>query len=233
MQSPPTDPTPYRRLVENLIFLTNTRPYITHAVYQVARFMQNPQLAHLQATHSILRYLRHTPIHGLFYACGNLDDLSGFIDVDWGGASDTRIHVIGYLFKLGQNPMTWNSKSQTNVSLSLTESEYRVLMEGTRKTIWLKHLFSEPQLILPPQCIPLHCDNLSNTKLSHNPTFHSRSKHFDIHPHFTREKVQKGEIEVLHIPTDQQPADILTKTLGRIKFEKCHELLGVLPVPNT
>lgn len=46
MQSPPTDPTPYRRLVGKLIFLTNTRPDITHAVHQVARFMQHPQVAH-------------------------------------------------------------------------------------------------------------------------------------------------------------------------------------------
>lgn len=68
MQSPLTVPTPYRRLVDKLIFLTNTRPNITHAVHQVARFMQAPQMAHLQAIHSILRYLRHTPAHGLFYA---------------------------------------------------------------------------------------------------------------------------------------------------------------------
>ena len=232
MQSPLTDPTPYRRLVGKLIFLTNTRPDITHAVHQVARFMQTPQIAHLQAIHSILRYLRHTPNHGLFYARGDTGTLSGFTDADWGGASDNRRSVTGYLFKFGQSPITWTSKSQTSVSLSSTESEYRALMEGTREAIWLKRLLCEPNLI-PPQSIPIYCDNLGSVKLSHNPTFHSRSKHFDIHLHFTREKVQEGEIEVLHIPTDQQPADILTKTLSRVKFEKCRELLGVLPVPIT
>ena len=105
-------------------------------------------------------------------------------------------------------------------------------MEGTREAIWLKRLLCEPNLT-PLQRIPLYCDNLGSVKLSHNPTFHSQSKHFDIHLHFTREKVQEGEIEVFHIPTDQQPADILTKTLGRVKFEKCRDLLGVIPVPIT
>ena len=232
MQSPITDPHTYRRLVGKLIFLTNTRPDITFAVHQVARFMQSPQLAHLQAVQSILRYLRHTPNHGLFYAHRDLDTISGFTDADWGGDSDTRRSVTGYLFTLGQSPITWNSMSQTSVSLSSTESEYRALMEGTREALWLKRLLGEPNLI-SKQPIPIHCDNLGSVKLSLNPAFHSRSKHFDIHLHFTREKVQEGAIEVLHIPTDQQPADILTKTLGRIKFEKCRELLGVFPVPIT
>ena len=109
MQSPLTDPTPYRRLVGKLIFLTNTRPDITHVVHQVARFMQTPQIAHLQAIHSILRYLRHTPNHGLFYARGDTGTLSGFTDADWGGASDNRRSVTGYLFKFGQSPITWTS----------------------------------------------------------------------------------------------------------------------------
>ena len=66
----------------------------------------------------------------------------GLPDADWGGASDTRRFVIGYLFKLGHSPITWASKSQTAVSLSSTESEYRALMEGAREAIWLKRLFS-------------------------------------------------------------------------------------------
>ena len=194
MESPPTDPTLYRRLVGKLIFLTNTRLYITHAIHQVALFMQAPQLAHLQAAQFILRYLRHTPTHRFFYAHGDPDDLSGFTNADWSGASDTRRSVIGHLFKLGQSPIIWATRSQTTVSLSSTESEYQALMVDIREAIWLKRLFLEPQLILP-RCIPLHCDNLGNVKLSHKPTFHSRSEHF------TREKVQEGEIEVLHIPT--------------------------------
>ena len=232
MQTPPTEPTNYRRLVGKLIFLTNTPPDITHAVHQVARFMHTPQTAHLQAIYSILRYLRHTPHHRLFYARGDRDHLSGFTDADWGGDSETRLSVTGYLFKLGHSPITWTSKSQASVSLSSTESEYRALMEGTREAIWLKRLLCEPQLT-PRHRIPIHCDNLGSVKLSLNPIFHSRSKHFNIHLHFTKEKVQEGEIEVLDIPTDLQPADILTKTLGGIKFEKCRELLGVLLVPIT
>ena len=54
MDSPPVDPTLYRRFVGKIIFLANIRPDITHAVHQVAKFVQLPQLAHLQAAKSIL-----------------------------------------------------------------------------------------------------------------------------------------------------------------------------------
>ena len=101
----------------------------------------------------------------------------------------------------------------------------------TCEAIWLKRLLLEHRL--NPQCISLHCDNVGSVKLSQTPTFHSLSKEFDIHLHFIREKVPEGELKVLQIPTDQQPADILTKTLSRIKFKKCRDLLRVLPVPNT
>lgn len=62
------------------------------------------------------------------------------------------------------------------------------------------------------------CDNIGSIKLSKNPIFHSRTKHFDVHFHFRREKIQEGLIEVLYTPNHHQPADILTKPLGRLKF---------------
>lgn len=65
-----------------------------------------------------------------------------------------------------------------------------------------------------------------------NPIFHSRTKHFDMHFHFTHEKVNEGLVEVLHIPGDIQLADILTKPLSRIKFERCRNLVGVFLVPG-
>ena len=71
-------------------------------------------------------------------------------------------------------------------------------MEGTCEALWLKRLLVEPQLI-PSKSISLRCDNLDNVQLSHNPTFHSRFKHFDIHLHFIWEKVEEEAIEVCYI----------------------------------
>jgi hypothetical protein len=121
------------------------------------------------------------------------------------------------------------AKNQHQVSLSSTESEHRALMEETRETMSITNLLRELQLIFDGPT-KIFCDIIGSIKLSKNPIFHSRTKHFEVHFHFTREKIQEGLIEVLHTPNHHQPADILTKPLGRLKFEKCCEILGVDPV---
>lgn len=65
----------------------------------------------------------------------------------------------------------------------------------------------------------MFCDNLGAIKLVKNPIFHARSKHIKISHHFVRERVLSGEISLEYVSTNDPPADILTKPLGRVKFE--------------
>ena len=54
-------------------------------------------------------------------------------------------------------------------------------------------------------------------------------KHIDVKKFFVRELVQAGEIELRYIPSEEMPADIMTKALGRIKFSRCRQLAGAVP----
>ncbi|KAM1712705.1 hypothetical protein ACFX12_023549 [Malus domestica] len=66
---------------------------------------------------------------------------------------------------------------------------------------------------------------MSAIALSSNPVFHSRIKHLDTDYHFVRERVQRRDLEVLYIPTEEQTADILTKGLHSPSFLKhCYNL---------
>ena len=65
----------------------------------------------------------------------------------------------------------------------------------------------------------LYNDNPSAICLVENLVFHDRNKHVKIHYQFTREKVLEGEIDLQHIKTEQQIADVLTKGLSFHKFE--------------
>lgn len=75
--------------------------------------------------------------------------------------------------------------------------------------------------------VVLYIDNKCAIDLAKNPVFHDRSKHIDIHYHFIRECVEKGETIVKHFSTDKQRSDILTKAVPMIMFEKMRRLLGV------
>ncbi len=66
--------------------------------------------------------------------------------------------------------------------------------------------------------------------LLNNPIYHARTKHIEVHYHFIKEKVLAKEIDLIHVSTEDQVADIFTKALGIDKLKKFRKMLGVLEV---
>ncbi|CAN6699275.1 unnamed protein product [Malus baccata var. baccata] len=136
-------------------------------------------------------------------------------------------YVQGFVVYLGHNPISWQSKKQASVSRSSTEAEYKSLAHCAADITWIRNLLRDlHQVLLEPPLI--HCDNLSALALCSNPVFHTRIKHLDTDFHFIREKVQKKDILVQYVPTEEQTADILTKGLHSPVFFKhcCNLCLG-------
>ena len=67
-------------------------------------------------------------------------------------------------------------------------------------------------------------------KLSENLVFHDKSKNIEIKYHYIRDMVQRGVVKLQYVATNDQIADVLTKTLARVKFEYCREKFGVLQI---
>jgi len=76
--------------------------------------------------------------------------------------------------------------------------------------------------------VPLFCDSTSAIAVGKNPCLHSRSKHIDIHYHFLRDQYEKGVVDLVHVDTDDQLADILTKPLEETPFTRLRGELGVV-----
>ncbi|KAE8705435.1 hypothetical protein F3Y22_tig00110429pilonHSYRG01243 [Hibiscus syriacus] len=221
------DATMYRQLVGSLIYLTLTRPDISYAVGVMSRYMQNPKKPHLEAVRRILRYVKNTIDYGLLYKKGEDCKLVGYCDADYAGDHDTRRSTTGYVFKLGSGTISWCSKRQPTVSLSTTEAEYRAAAMAAQESTWLIQLMNN--LHQPVDyAIPLYCDNQSAIRLAENPVFHARTKHVEVHYHFVREKVLQEEIEMRQIKTDEQIADLFTKSLSVGKFEHFRRQHGVI-----
>jgi hypothetical protein len=73
----------------------------------------------------------------------------------------------------------------------------------------------------------IYCDNLNSIQLAKNLVFHARTKHVEVHYHFVRERVLFGEVELTHVPTSRQIADIFTKPLGLDKLRQFSGALGL------
>ena len=74
---------------------------------------------------------------------------------------------------------------------------------------------------------PLLVDNKSALQVAKHPEHQSAMKHVHRAYHWVRDQVERGRITVAHIPGDENPADIFTKPLGRLKFTKFRAMLGL------
>ena len=75
--------------------------------------------------------------------------------------------------------------------------------------------------------IPLFGDNQGSIFLASNPVQEKRIKHIDLRYHFIRDVVINKQVELFFIEGANNPADLFTKNLGRIKFQKFREQLGL------
>ncbi|KAJ9563183.1 hypothetical protein OSB04_008343 [Centaurea solstitialis] len=181
--TPLQDPTRYRQLVGSLVYLTVTRPDIAYAVHTVSQFMAAPRSDHYAAVLRILRYLKGTMFHGLYFSSTSSLVLRGFSDADWDSDMTDRRSTTGYCFFLGDSLISWRSKKQSLTARSSTEAEYRALADTSQELIWLRWLLSDmgaPQ----KSPTPLWCDNNSAIQIAHNDVFHERTKHIEIDCHF-------------------------------------------------
>jgi len=90
------------------------------------------------------------------------------------------------------------------------------MTEAMKEVIWIQGLLDE--LGIDQDLLKINCDSMSAIYLVKNQVYHVRTKHIDVRFHFTRKILDKGDIELLKIHTKENPADMLTKVVSRVKF---------------
>nr|KYP75712.1 hypothetical protein KK1_019909 [Cajanus cajan] len=138
-----SDPSSYRRLIGRLIYLTITRPDITHAVQHLSQFMAHPTTAHSQAAFHILHDLKGSPGFGIFFPTDSTIQLKAFSDFDWADCIDSHRSITGFPIYLGRSLISWRSKKQSTVSRSSSKAEYRALASTTRELQWFSYLLQD------------------------------------------------------------------------------------------
>lgn len=123
--------------------------------------------------------------------------------------------------------MSWSSKKQHTVAKSSTEAEYKSLSLAAAEISWIQMILYDLQVqsLGPPT---LYCDNISAISLASNPIFHARSKHIEVDFHFVRERIARKELQVSHVSSVDQIADILTKALQVTQFNYLKSKLNVI-----
>ncbi|WVZ58560.1 hypothetical protein U9M48_008821 [Paspalum notatum var. saurae] len=210
----------FRGMISSLLYLTATRPDI--------QFAASPRTSHRQAVKCIFRYLKFTTELGLWYSSDSSLSLRGFSDADHAGCRIDRKSTSGTCQLLGTSLVSWSSRKQASEALSTTEAEYVAAASCCSQLLWMKATLSDFGLRFGR--IPLLVDSTSAISVAKNPVLHSRTKHIDVRFHFLRDHYEKGDIDLIHVVSANQLADIFTKPLEFDAFTRLRGELGVLQV---
>ena len=220
------DSTKYRGMIGSLLYLTASRPDIMFSVCLCARFQEDPKTSHLEAVKRIFRYIKGTTHLGLWYPKGTGVDTIVYADSDHAGDYVDRKSTSGTCTFVGHCLTSWFSKKQTSLAISTTEAEYVSAGKACQQALWMKQALVDYGIQL--NGITILCDNKGAIDLSKNPVQHSRTKHIEIRHHFLRDNVQKGNISIEKVSSEDNIADILTKPLKREPFNLLRLGLGLM-----
>src|SRR3978361_485358 len=97
--------------------------------------------------------------------------------------------------------VSWGSRKQNCIALSTTEAEYIAAAACASQLLWLKQQLGDFKIDLG--ALEIRCDNTSAINVSKNHVHHSRTKHIDVRHHFLRDHVERGNIMLTHVRTDE------------------------------
>ena len=222
---------PYRAAVGALLWMARaTRPEISQAVGQVAKYMANPGPMHWEAVKRIFGYLlrvRNTPF--LIKTDGTLR-LEAFSDSDWAGCKDTAQSTTGLMIFVGGTLVAWRSKAQRNWAQSATEAEFVASLAASNECCWWRNILSEMwhESFEPNSPTIIWVDNDGAIMQSQHSCAFDASKHYMLAYYALRQRTEESVTVLRSIMTDFNYADLLTKALQPGHFRSlASEALGV------
>jgi Reverse transcriptase (RNA-dependent DNA polymerase) len=227
----------YQRKIGSALYpAVITRPDIAFTAAKLSSFLSNPSPDHMAAANRCIQYLygsRHLAI--MFDGLKNAEEKAfiSYTDASFADDVQDRKSTQGYLLTLFGGPIAWKSGKQTTVTTSSTEAELLGLTTAAKEAIAAIRLFRDVRLQLNED-LTIWCDNKQTIRLVSGDMMRIQTalRHVDIHHCWARQEAKKGSFEVKYLPTNEMPADGLTKALDRGKFERFVAQLGLTPLPE-
>ena len=136
-------PSIYRSMIGSLLYLTASRPVISYSVGVCVRYQANSKESHMTALKRIIKYVKTTAKFGVLYSKDTSDVLTRYSDIDWAGNADDRKSTLGGCSYVGNNLVSWMSKKQNSISLSIAEAEYIAAGSCCTQLLWMQKLLND------------------------------------------------------------------------------------------
>jgi histone deacetylase 1/2 len=215
---------PYRELCGHLRYLTKTRPDIEFALNQCCRMQGRPEETHVRAIKRVVGYLKKNINYGMWFRNNEIGDekriiVEAYADASFADEKKSRKSTYGYCIFVNGNPIVWKSGLSPIVTQSCTETEYIAICQCAKEMSFISNLATSIGLEVHKP-MRILSDSESAIAIAKARTLSQKSKHIELRFYYIRDKVKNGEIAIEKVGTDDNVADMFTKALGRIKFQK-------------
>ncbi|KAK9028101.1 hypothetical protein V6N11_067915 [Hibiscus sabdariffa] len=220
---------PYASAIGSIMYaMICTRPDLSYALSMTSKYQANPGEGHWTIVKNILKYLRRTKDVFLVYGGEEELRIKGYTDASFQTDKDDSRSQSGFVFCLNGGAVSWKSSKQDTVADSTTEAEYIAASEAAKEAVWIKKFITELGVIPSiSDAVDLYCDNNGAIAEAKEPRSHQRSKHILRRFHLIREIIDRGDVEICKVNTDDNIADPLTKPLAQQKHDRHTESLGI------
>jgi len=203
-----------------------TRPDLSFAVSLLSRFQADPGIEHWKGLLHVIGYIKNTMDYGLTYSRdADLTPLF-YVNADYGRCQDTRCSTSGYVFTMAGGAVTWSSKRQATVALSMVETEYVVMSQCAQQMIWMYTWLDEMEIAHTTPGV-IRGDSRGAIALAKTTKDHGKVKHIDICHHYLRELVKSESIIFEQIASADNIANLFTKPLAH---DHHHHFLAALNI---
>ena len=216
------------------------RPEIKFPASVLKSAANYPTATHEQAFRRTLRYLAKDPDTGLTFRRGVSDEIALFGIAD---GSNIRGHdslsQLAYCFFLNlfSGTICARSVKSKKVSTSPAETELDACVLAIKSMIFLRGLLAELHHAQPRPSVLYTDSSVVLDWISDNSRHSKRADHLVLAINFVKHQVELGVVELRHIDTDSNTADVMTKNLPLEPFLRHkHTLLqghdGVQPISS-
>lgn len=131
--------------------------------------------------------------------------------------------------QLGAVSLLWRTPKQSVVALSSCEAEFIAATEACKKVVWVRHILKELGVNISG-ATKLMQDNQGAAVWENEGV--RKTKHVAVRGNFVKQVIDEGIVSTEFRPTSAMTADILTKPINRVSFERNRTALGMGPLPD-
>lgn len=215
----------FQQIVGVLSYITfTTRPDIAYAVNWLARKSNKATVQDFKKAKNVLVYLRETKETKLpIYKVKERNNIiTAFVDSSFANAAK-RHSVYGLVIYLNGSIIHYRSKVHDFVNLSSCEAEYLALAVTIKEVMWIRNTLRELQVHIGETKVL--CDNQGAILIARDPGAVGRTRYLDINLQYLKGIIDKYQINLEYVNTNENTADIFTKALASTKFNYLKDLL--------